>query len=170
MRYTPSRGLEERMALAIVPAVTRLAEIAADGARRAAPPDKAWETLADERVRPEHAEAHGQTVPDNLRFTLNSPPYDIEHEGAPAQQMARAPRDPDLSAGLRIACRCRAVTVPGIDRAVTAHPAAAAGTRVSAAVTVDHHLCVTAEFGSAEDSGARYMAAGLREAGRHLRR
>jgi len=159
------------MAQAVTPALTRLAQIAADGARQAAPPDKTWITQGDDRVRPEHEEAHGQTVPDNLRFTLTSPPYDVQHNGAGPQQMARAPRDPNLTIGLRIECRCQTATVQGIAGDITAHPGQATGTRAAAAITVEHHLCVTAEFGgTGEDQGARYMAAGLREAGRRLRR
>lgn len=170
MRFVPAPGLERKVAAMVAAPVTRLAQIAADGMKAAAPDDKVWITMDDPVVRDEHAAVHGHAVPENLRFTLDSPAYDMAHYGVGEQQMGRAPRDEAFTPGLTENCRCELMYRSGIADAVTPHAATVEGSRVTARVTVEHHLCVTAEYGTGEDQGARYAVAGLRQAGRRLRR
>lgn len=170
-RYRPPKDLEAQIAARLTaPAVSQLARIAADGARRAAPATKHWVNMGDQRVRPEHR--YVAPVPENLRFTLKTSEWEVRHDGIPPHQLAERPRDPSLSRGqLEPPCRCELSTQPSeIARAITAHPAGRAGHRVSARVTCEAELCVTAEFGTDEDDGARYLHQGLQLAREALRR
>lgn len=168
-KYSPPPDLELQVATRLAaPAVTRLAQIAADAARVAAPGEKHWVNAGDERVRPEHR--YVPPVPENLRFTLKSPDWEIRHDGVPPKQMADAPRDPALSAGLRKDCRCVLSTqASAIAGHIQAHQALPGGRQVTARVTCEAELCVTAEFGTAQDQGARYMHLGLIEARARIR-
>lgn len=168
-RFTPAKGLEAKVAALVAPDVGRIAGVAADAAKRSAPPDKVWVTRGDELVRPEHRRVNGQAVPANLRFTLPSPLYDQEHHGAGLYQMGTAPRDRAFTIGNRINCRCTTRTQPGISQHIEAQPVRVVGASVTASVTCDHPLCVNAEFGNGEDAGARFFAAGLRAAAAALR-
>lgn len=97
-RFRPGPRLDERVAAKYaVPEARRLADQLADRVRANAPNAGIWITAHDERVRPTHVEADGQTIPDNLRYILTHP----SHGG---EELAQAPRDPDLSIGNRINC------------------------------------------------------------------
>lgn len=167
-RFTPARGLDEKVAELIAGAMSALARTAADSAAAHAPPDKVWATHEDERVRPEHEEASQQAVPDNLRFTLRAPAYDQQHYSSGPWQLGKAPRDEEgFTPGNTANCRCEAFLGPepgGLARGIHAHPARVTGTRVAAGATCEHHLAENAEFGNSTDHGARFMAAGLRAA------
>jgi hypothetical protein len=121
-RFTATPGLDQIVAQMIVPDITRITRAVADGAKEAAPAVNAWTSQGDAVTRPEHAKAHGQEKPANLRFVLDSPLYDQAHYGVGPIQMARKPRDPSLSPGAEINCfpadtRVRAVGVVGSFRA-----------------------------------------------------
>lgn len=164
-RYHQPPDLEAQIAARIAgPAVSHLARIAAEAAQAAAPATKHWVNMGDQRVRPEHR--YVKPVPENLRFTLKTSEWEVRHDGIPPYQLAERPRDPSLSRGqLEPRCRCEMSTQPSeIGRGITAHPADRAGHRVSARVTCEAELCVTAEFGTDHDEGARYLHQGLQAA------
>lgn len=166
-KFRPRPELDKIVAKMVVPAITALTEKAADGAKKAAPPEKIWLSEDDERVRPEHVKAHDQHVPKNLRFTLDSPQYDREHYGAGEIQMGRKPKhkgngEDGFTPGLTANCRCFLSEDPkGVAKTIKAHRARAAGTKVTGRVTCDHELAVPAEFGNSRDVGARFMSKGL---------
>lgn len=106
-RFRPGPGLDARIAQQhAVPAAQRIAAQLGERMRANAPDAAAWITAQDERVRPTHRAADGQTIPDNLRFVLEKP--------SGGHELAQAPRDPDLSLENRIYCRCLSVHLPGV--------------------------------------------------------
>jgi hypothetical protein len=153
----------------VVPDITRIGRLVEEGARTVAPAEKQWKTVGDHLVRKWHRAANGQTVPSNLRFTLDTPEWEQQHEGYGPKEMGREPRDPVFSYVQRVHCRCFLGIVPdGVSKTIEAHPARAAGTTTTARVTCDHPLAEPAEFGNDEDHGARFMAAGLKFAAARL--
>lgn len=171
-KFRERKGLDQAVARMIVPEITRITRAAGDGAKQAAPPEKVWLTKEDPLVRPEHAEAHRQAVPKNLRFTLTSPDYDQQHYRAGPKQMGRKPKDKEnFTPGLTANCRCFLGENPdGVSKTIKAHAARAAGTKVTGRVTCDHELASPAEFGNSQDQGVRFMGKGLRAGKRAARR
>lgn len=168
--FKPRRGLEAVVARMIAARVQRITDQVADAARDKAPPTKTWQSVGDPVVRPEHRKAHGQEVPDNLRFVVDSPQYDQAHYGAPPRQQLRRPRDPEGTPGLTENCRCKTTKNPdGIARNIHAHPVTVAGATVTGHVTCHGHRVVEAEFGNDRDHGARFMGGALAEVARRLR-
>lgn len=173
MRVELRKDLDAVVARMVQPLVDRLTEDVAAEARRKAPAAKAWITADDERVRPSHADADGQTIPANLRFKLRKQVY-IRGGGrgsrvpghtalnAHAFDLAREPRDADLPAEQREGCRCIAVELPGlIARKVHASRAVVDGTRVWGRVEVRFTRIVESEHGTSKDEAARFMGAAL---------
>ncbi|QSI49960.1 hypothetical protein [Thermobispora bispora] len=130
--------------------VHRVAEAIARQARQNAPPAKTWITAHDERVRPSHNAAHGQTIPANLPYRLPKTVYVRKGRGsdgrainpgggwklAPGHDLADKPRDPRLPVHQRINCRCTSREVPGaVAAGITASEPDVTPTRVSATVT-----------------------------------
>ncbi|XTZ13927.1 hypothetical protein ACQSSU_20735 [Micromonospora echinospora] len=169
--FRPQSGLEAAIARMIALRVQQIAEEVADAARRNAPPTKTWTSKGDALVRPEHREAHGQEVPESLRFVVRSPEYDRQHYGAGAHQQLREPRDPEGTPGATANCRCQAVRDPdGVARNIHVHPVTVSGTQVVAHVTCHGNRVVDAEFGTDEDEAARFMGRAVSEVARRLRR
>jgi hypothetical protein len=163
--FDVAAGLDEKVAQMIVPDITRIARQVEDGAKSLAPVEKVWTATLNADCRKWHRDTHGQTVPYNLRFTLDTPEWEIQHEGYGPTEMAREPKDPVLSYVNRVHCKCWLSYVPdGVSKTIHAEPAHAAGTVTSAAVYCDHKLAVPAEFGNDTDRGARFMAGGIRVA------
>lgn len=157
-RFRPGPALDARVAEHYgMPKVRELADALANRVRANAPDAGVWMTWQDERVRPTHREADGQTIPDNLRYELNKP----HEEGT---ELARAPRDPDLSIGNRINCRCLAAKVAGI---IAEHVATSdtmlVGTTARATVSVEFHRIVESEHPGPEDSGGGWLARSVAE-------
>jgi hypothetical protein len=69
---------------------------------------KRWVSLLDSRVRDTHRAIHGATVGIDEDFILPPP----SGRGLARDERARFPRDPRLSAGNSVNCRCRVETVP----------------------------------------------------------
>jgi hypothetical protein len=154
----------------VAPQITRLARLVEEAAQVAAPPEKVWTTQGDNLVRRWHRTANRQAVPDNLRFTLDSPLWSQENEGTGPTEMGRYPGDEALSYLNTVYCRCFLTYVPdGVSRTIAAEPAKASGTTVRALVRCTHRLAVNAEFGNDEDQGVRFMAAGVRHAALRIR-
>jgi hypothetical protein len=167
--FTASPGLDQRVAEMIVPAMTGIARDVRDANRSLAPAEKVWTSSGDALVRKWHRDVDGQTVPDNLRFNLETPEWEIRNEGYGPREMCREPRDPELSYVNRVHCRCWLKYIPdGVSKTIHAEPARAVGTVCSAPVYCDHRLSVPAEFGNDVDRGARFMAGGIRVAAARL--
>lgn len=157
-RFTPRRGLDQRVAELVAPKIGEIAERVEVAARGFAPPEKTWVSRGDALVRKEHRKAHGQAVPENLRFVVDSPLYDRQHYGVGAQQLLRVPGDPDGSPGAVINCRCGIEVDPqGVARTINAGRPVVSGSRVTATVTCSHGRAAESEFGTAEDEPARFM-------------
>jgi len=150
------------------PTVERLARHVADEGRRRAPAAKVWITRDDERVRPAHVKAHGQTIPANLRYKLPKQVYvhgggrgsDISGHTilAPGFDLARHPRDKELPPAQRANCRCLSITMLKlIARRITVSPVVVTGTQARAQVSVRFLRIVESEFGTGEDRGAHFL-------------
>ena len=160
-------GLEREVAARLVaPVVDRFADAVRDKAREHAPDARVWRAQGDDRVRPTHREADGQTIPANLRFLVRTPDYDRVHHDPHEWQLLRAPRDREGgSPGNVIECRCSTETLPGlIARHVERGPVAVTGTRVRARVSVRFPRIVESEYGTDKDRAARFMGRAARDA------
>lgn len=92
------------------------------------PDAKSWQTEADERVRPAHDKAHGQTLPENLLYRVPKQIYVRKGRGkngkalnpaggwkiVPGWDLAEKPRDPRLPEDQTIRCRCESLPGPGL--------------------------------------------------------
>ncbi|MFF4777525.1 hypothetical protein ACFY05_32180 [Microtetraspora fusca] len=146
--------------------------LAAEAARRA-PAAKVWITAADERVRPAHRKADGQTIPENIRFKLARQVYirkgrrrdrrAVNVAGGmkivPGEWvLAREPRDDDLPEDQKTRCRCIAVVWPGaIGKAVRAEPVTVTATGARGRVSVRFERIEESEFGTSGDRAARFL-------------
>ncbi|MCX5070823.1 hypothetical protein OOJ91_33805 [Micromonospora lupini] len=158
------------MARMVARRVQAITHQVADTAKEHAPPTKTWRSSADDEVRPEHRAAHGQEVPANLRYVLDSPDYDRTHYGAPARQQLRHPRDRDATPGLTAQCRCTESEDPeGIARGIEAHLVEVHGAVVVGHVTSVGPRVVDAEFGTDRDDPARYMGRAVQDVAARLR-
>jgi len=164
-------------------AVERLKADTTDGARRRAPRAKTWVTARDEHVRPSHVSTDRQTIPDNLRYQLPRMIYlrkgRDEHGRAinpgggysetGGYDLAREPRDPKLPDDQRVRCRCQSVPLPdAVARSIHSTETLVLGSRVRAEVETWFNRAAESEFGTAEDTPARFMAGGAREAAARL--
>lgn len=149
-RFTPAAGLEAAVARMVAPEVHRIARRVEVKARSFAPPLKTWVAVPDEQMRSEHVAAHGQTVPSNLKFALNSMDWDMKHRGVGPQTYLNAPRDPASPAVATIRhCKCRVDEDPdGIARQINAGPPVIAGNRVTVTVAAEGEWITEAEFGT----------------------
>ena len=110
----------------------------------------------DERVRPTHRDADGQTIPDNLRYVIE--------KASGGAELARAPRDPDLSVGNRIACRCLSVAVPGaVAERVGTSDVVLTGTAARATVSVQFPRIVESEHPDVGDGGGGWARRSIEE-------
>jgi hypothetical protein len=151
-------------------AVQGITDQVAEHAKTNAPPTKTWVARGDDVVRREHRRAHGQEVPDNLRFVLDSPAYDQHHYGAGPRQQLRVPRDPEAMPGLTVNCRCMVVRDPlGVARHIDAGRVRVAGPVVTGHVVCTGNRVVEAEFGNGEEHGTRFMGRALGETVRRMR-
>lgn len=161
-------GLDEFLAATIGRELAeRGGRIAADGAAARAPNAKVWATQEDDRVRPAHRHAHGQTVPDNVPFRLEKMNSRGEVVAGGDYDLADAPRDPHLPKAQRAECRCFAGVLPGaVAEAVSADPVEL----VDATASVE----VVCRFPGARESehaeqGGGWMAGGLADAADYFR-
>lgn len=184
-RVELAADLDMRVARDIIrPWMDRAAgDLALEVARRC-PPARVWQTRGDDKVRETHEDADRQAIPSNLRFILRKPGRGPTVHGQASRaargggqsgnlaaklasygtEQAVEPRDPQLSAGNRINCRCAAVTVPGMI-AATVHPdlAQVAGPVVRVEVGSRFPRLAESEFGDGQSPGLHFMAAALSE-------
>lgn len=158
-------GLEQKLAQLIAPKIHEIARAVERQAKVFAPPTKKWITVADDKVRPTHVAAHGQEVPDNLRFKINSMDWDRRHRGVGALTYMKAPRDESSRAVANLKnCRCHAQSIPdGISRNIRALPPVITGSTVTARVIAQGEWVVPAEIGTVypgnlEARGTYFMA------------
>lgn len=164
-KFTAVPGLEEMVAQMVAPGVERIAQQVETEAKRFAPPTKKWITVGDERVRPTHAEAHGQVVPDNLRFVVTSMEWDRQHRGVGANTYFRWPKDETSRAVANLVhCRCaRQVDKEGIARLIHTSKPVITGKKVTATVVCQGDWVVQSEYGTVYPgqlvaTGAHFMA------------
>ncbi len=158
-------GLEQKLAQMIAPKVYEIAREVERQAKVLAPPTKKWITVADDKVRPTHAAAHGQERPANLRFEINSMDWDRRHRGLGPLTYMQAPRDESSRAVANLKyCRCQSRTIPdGIARNIHTLPPVVSGSTVTVRVVAQGDWVVAAEVGTIyagglEAKGAYYMA------------
>ncbi|NEA53593.1 hypothetical protein G3I60_05330 [Streptomyces sp. SID13666] len=149
-KFTAVPGLDEAVALMIAPHVRRLAQQVETEAKRLAPPTKRWVTMGDDKVRPTHVAAQGQTVPDNLRFTINSMDWDRHHRGVGPYTYMHAPRDESSRAVANLKnCRCTTYSDPhGIARHINTSEPVITGKKVTVTVYAQGPMVVEAEVGT----------------------
>lgn len=137
-----------------------------DAARRLAPDCKVWVSMRDPLVRTSHVATDGQTIPDNLRFILPRPGSSSTAAGS---EMARQPRDPALSTGNAINCRCEPVPSPSpLRTSIHKTQVQVAGTRVYGEVYTEFPRAAESEFGTSQDQPAAFMSNALREVASRL--
>lgn len=169
-RFEPAAGLDAAVARMVAARVQAISQDVAEVAQRLAPGTKTWQARTDGEVRKEHRDAHGQEVPANLRFVLESSLYDQQHYGAGARQQLRFPRDPEGTPGQTINCRCELLNDPtGLARGIRVEPARVSGARVLGRVVSVGPRVAEAEFGTDQDPAARYMGRALRQVAARLR-
>ncbi|MEU5425553.1 hypothetical protein AB0H73_08080 [Streptomyces olivoreticuli] len=158
-------GLEQRLAQMIAPHVHQVGREVEREAKRLAPPTKRWITVADDKVRPTHAAAHSQEVPDNLRFEINSMDWDRRHRGVGPITYMLKPRDESSRAVANLKnCRCAVHNIAdGIARHIKTEPPSIADTTVTVKVVASGKYVVEAEVGTVypgnvEAKGVHYMA------------
>ncbi|MFF1600828.1 hypothetical protein ACFVYV_25520 [Streptomyces mirabilis] len=149
-KFTPNQGLEEALARMLAPYVQRIAHQVEIEAKRLAPPTKRWVTVGDDRVRPTHVAAQGQEVPGNLRFTINSMRWDMEHRGLGPSTYMLEPRDVSSRAVANLKnCRCTTHKDPqGIARHINTGQPVVSGKKVTVTVSVQAPQVVEAEVGT----------------------
>ncbi len=142
-------------ALLVRDSVDDLTDQLLDAVRVSAPDVRVWVTAHDERVRKTHEDADTQVIPDNLRFILDKP-------GTTSTELARTPRDPNLSQANAINCRCIDVEVPNVI-ATTFHrtDVEVIGPRASAQVYSRFPRVIESEFPSQGDSDGGWAAGAL---------
>lgn len=155
-KFTPVPDLDELIATMAVDEVTAVARDVSNEAKRLAPALKEWNSMEDGRVRREHRKAEGQLRPMNLRFELDTHPWDREHRGLGESTFLLYPRDqsdPRVIVNLRN-CRCWLVVDPdGIARMVHYRRAQVSGTSVKAMAYASGEWVVETEFGDVYDGG-----------------
>ncbi|MFI1012666.1 phage minor head protein [Streptomyces sp. NPDC020965] len=164
-RFTPNPALETQLARMVAPHIRRVAHQVEIEARRLAPPTKRWVTMADDKVRPTHRQAHGQVVPGNLRFAINSMEWDRRHRGVGPSTYMLQPRDRSSRATANLKnCRCvTAIDPDGLARNITTGQPVISGRTVTVTVTARGPMVVEAEVGTVYPgnliaAGAHFMA------------
>lgn len=164
--------LDTVVARMVIPKVNQLAaEVAREGRDRA-PDAKVWISRDDQRVRPAHHEAHGQTIPANLRYKLPRQMLVRGHgyRTTSGFDLGREPRDRALPPDQRDGCRCISVDIPGlIARKIHETPAVATATRAQAQVEVRFLRIVESEHGTSQDDAARFLGGAVDAVAARLR-
>lgn len=190
--FKPKRGLEQKVALMVARPLERIAEQVEREAKVLAPGTKEWVSKLDAKVRHTHRapSGHGQVVPENLRFALDSMSWDITNRGVGPKTYMTAPRDQTGGAYINAGegsqplnnCRCTLRLDPqGVAKLISHEQPVISGKRVSVKVVCEGNLVVPAEFGTeypagvygtATAPGARFMqtAAAMVAAQRRARR
>lgn len=171
VRLTP--GLAQRLAAGPIRRdVERFTDAVTREAKDRAPDAKTWETHEDEKVRPSHAHAHGQTIAENLSYELAAMEYIRKGRGPDGKaineaggwkttdgvDLAREPRDPELPLHQRVECRCESIPAgPLLAEATRTLPTRVKGSRVEAGVECVFRRVGEAEFGNHRDDGAHFL-------------
>lgn len=154
-RFEARPGLDELVARMIAPDVRKIAERVHREARKTAPAAKRWVSMGDGKVRPTHIKAHGQTLPENLRYEVTSMDWDREHRGNGPITWMMKPKDQSSGAVANIKnCRCVSALLPtAIADNVSIGPTRVMGTEVRVDVTCTYYKIVECEFGDSYDRG-----------------
>lgn len=154
-RFELSDDVAGRAALMVQDEVHRLTGDLLDACRLHAPGARVWVTAHDERVRQTHADADAQAIPANLRFILDK----VNQTGI---ELARVPRDPNLSQANSINCRCVDVEIPdAVAASFERSDVTVMGPVARAEVSSQFPRVVESEFPGAGDSGGGWARAAL---------
>lgn len=168
-KFSPVQGLDALVARMVAPDIERIAEQVAASAAGHAPPVKTWRTQGDSLVRPWHKSANRQAVPGNLRFKLEHSPRTYRNYHPPGHELLREPRDPDAYYLQTRDCRCFLTWNAALAESIKAGRATVAGTKVTAPVSTGFERAAESEFGTDQDTPARFMGQGLRDVAAKLR-
>jgi hypothetical protein len=141
------------------PAVAGLLDTAQRTAVAAAPDGKTWVTMHDDRVRPTHASADGQTIPANIPFLLD------KVDGSVGDDRAEKPRDPGLPFLQRVECRCETATSGVVAASIHTSRPEVVGARAHGEVSTIFERAAESEFA---ERGGGWMRAGLDAAARQV--
>lgn len=157
--FTPVPNLNGIVARMVAPEVWRIAKRVEIEAKKLAPGVKRWVSMSDALVRDTHREAHGQELPENLRFEVRAQPWDIEHLGRGPIEYLLRPRD--TSTGLpadavqHVHCRCLTDLSPAaIASKIITGPAQVYGDLVRVVVSCSAVKVVEAEYGEDYPDGS----------------
>jgi hypothetical protein len=163
VKFVPSPTLNadaaQRIALPAVRQATRDVERLA---KSYAPPGKTWVSARDARVRESHRIADGQEIPDNLRYKVPKVNYHNWMQSEPGFDLARKPRDPNLPVQQTRNCRCVSVEVPeAVAKSIHSTEPAMNGDRVAAEVFTQFPRAAESEFGTSDDTAAKFFGKAL---------
>lgn len=156
--FTAVPNLNNIVAVMVADDVRAIAKKVELEAKKLAPGVKRWVSMADAKVRDTHREAHGQELPENLRFEVRGQPWDIEHGLSPGVDYLLHPRDTSTGLPLdsvqHVHCRCLSALSPHAlaDHIVTG-PARVYGALVTVEVTCTAVKVVEAEYGDTYPGG-----------------
>ncbi|HEY1177010.1 MAG TPA: hypothetical protein VGF17_12705 [Phytomonospora sp.] len=156
--FTPVPNLNAIVARMVAPEVRQIALRVELEAKKLAPGVKRWVSMSDNLVRDTHREAHGQEVPDNLRFEVRGQPWDIEHGLSPGIDYLLHPKDTSTGLPLdsvqHVHCRCITALSPGaIASKVHTGPAEVYGDYVRVVVSCVAVKVIEAEYGDTYPGG-----------------
>ena len=139
----------------VAPEVRKVAEQVHRQARKNAPAAKEWVSTGDGKVRPTHIEAHGQTIPSNLRYEVTSMDWDRHHRGNGPVTFMLKPKDESSRAVANIKnCLCKSALRPNaIKDRVRIGPTKVHGTEIRIDVTCTFYKIVLCEVGDTYDFG-----------------
>jgi hypothetical protein len=180
--FVAASDLNEKVAAMVAPEVGKVAKRVARLAKQYAPANKRWISMDDGRVRETHIAAHGQEVPENLRYDIQSRQWDIHNLGALGIDWLNEPNDPtaglpgDAAQFLRgripFGCRCKSVKVPGvIAKQIRTGGTIVEGSTARAVVSCEGEWVVQAERGDyypirggvVHNEGTHFMARAARD-------
>lgn len=165
--------LDDRLAVWSAPHVARLADKAKESAAAAAPGVKVWQTAFDALVRPWHVSAHGQSTPANLRYALDHSPRQGHQYPPPKHprwgeryshetEYLREPRDPTAYYLQVQACRCFQETNNRLGESFNRTEVVVSGSHARCEVYTRYPRAAESNFGTADDTPARFMEIGAR--------
>ncbi len=163
--FRAAKGLEKLAAKLVVDQVTQITRDLRDAARDNAPPSKTWITQGDERVRPEHRKANNQEVPENVRYQVKTPKYDMEHYDPHEYQLLKYPRDEENGTPGNVEnCRCfENINPEGVRQNIHFLRAQQKGDKVTGSVNAKFNRIEESEYGANGEPGLRFMGRALQQ-------
>lgn len=163
--FEPGADLDQRVAMHFgLPLARQLADELTERIRVNVPDARVWITMMDDRVRTTHKEADGQVIPGNLSFILTVPDSKSWDTPTSEKELARYPRDPNISFPNRYACRCIDTPVQGLIQARVLHDEPIVhGTAAQCEVSVEFPRIVESEHPAHNEGGGGWAARSIEE-------